>query len=480
MISFSHLFTTPIVYVLVLVCMHSNVLLAQNGNDSTKPNVLSEQDFLNIVRMYHPVVKQAGYMVQRAQYAITQAKGNFDPVLSTDFDRKRFDGSLYYSYYNPQLSIPTWYGIEIFAGAEEISGGRINTESTLGQTSYLGISLPLLKDLVLDKRRAVLQQAKVYSRQASAERALVLNDLFFEGISSYWNWVKEYRILQVINNVITVNEQRFRFVRIEYQQGNRPAIDTAEALAQLQSFQLQQNEARLRFRNAALELSNYLWRQNDIPYLLPETIIPDSSWVNKISTLPVPVLDSILQNARIHHPKLQVYNFKIDWLRIEQQLKFQDMLPKLDITANLLNKGYNAFSTVNKQFLENNYKYGIRFSMPLRLSEGRGAYRQARLKVAETNLAQKQEQWAIENKVQSYYNEVAAIQQQVQVSEKMLVNYERLLQGEEIRFKIGESTLFVLNTRENKVLETVQKLMELKTKFYKNLAGLQWAAGQLR
>jgi len=37
-----------------------------------------------------------------------------------------------------------------------------------------------------------------------------------------------------------------------------------------------------------------------------------------------------------------------------------------------------------------------------------------------------------------------------------------------------------LNSRENKVLEARQKLIELKTKFYKAYRSLGWAAGQLR
>ena len=39
--------------------------------------------------------------------------------------------------------------------------------------------------------------------------------------------------------------ERLRFVRIEYEQGLRPAIDTLEATTQLQSLQLQESEAAL-------------------------------------------------------------------------------------------------------------------------------------------------------------------------------------------------------------------------------------------
>lgn len=478
--SIFHFFFTRLGISLIFVLLAVGNLYGEKGSDTAMKQILSEQDFLNIVRAYHPVVKQAGYRVQRATAAITQAQGDFDPLLSVDFNRKRFDGTVYYSYYQPQLTIPTWYGIELYAGAEEIIGSRINSESTIGQTSYIGVSVAVLKDLLLDKRRAVLKQAKIFSRQVTAERTLILNDLFFDGITAYWNWVREFEVLEVIKSIVKANESRFRYVVIEYQQGNRPAIDTSEALVQLQTFLLMEQEARLRFQNATLELSNYLWLENETPYVLPESVTPDSLWKMKMGSLPVPVLDSVLLTVRFQHPKLQAYNFKIDWLRIEQQLKFQNILPKLDVKANLLNKGYNVFSKVNTTFLENNYKYGISFSMPLRLSEGRGAYRQAKLKLAETTLDQKIEQWQIEIKVKSYFNEVLSLRQQVLLSEKMVKNNERLLRGEETRFGIGESTLFILNTRENKALESLQKLMELKTKFYKNLAGLQWAAGALR
>ena len=58
----------------------------------------------------------------------------------------------------------------------------------------------------------------------------------------------------------------------------------------------------------------------------------------------------------------------------------------------------------------------------------------------------------------------------------MLINYERLYNGESTRFNIGESSLFLLNARENKVLETKQKLIEYKTKYLKGYQGLLWAS----
>lgn len=467
-------------FVFLLLIFGGRFMSSQAQPDTAGKLVLSENDFLNLLRVYHPVVRQADFSVQRAAAALTSSRGSFDPLLATSFEKKKFIGDVYYSYFQPELIIPTWYGIEFYAGLEEVGGSRVNSETSLGQTSYIGVSVPLLKDLVIDKRRAMLQQAKIFQQQSVAARNLVVNDLLFDGISTYWNWVKEYQVYRILDKTIFLNQERLRFTTIEYLQGNRPAIDTVEALAQLQQFILQRNEALMRFQNAGQELSNYLWLENDVPYRLPANVIPDTLWEGQLMQVSIPVMVDMVQLASNSHPKLQTYRYKLDWLKIEQQLKFQDILPKLDLKANLLNKGYNVFKNVNSNFLENNYKYGVDFSIPLRLSTGRGNYRAAKLKVAETNMERQQTFRDIETKIAVYYNETLTMRQQVQLMEQTLLNYQRLLKGELTRFEIGESSLFLVNSRENKVLEIQQKLQEIKTKFYKSRAGLQWAAGQLK
>ena len=44
-----------------------------------------------------------------------------------------------------------------------------------------------------------------------------------------------------------------------------------------------------------------------------------------------------------------------------------------------------------------------------------------------------------------------------QNNESLIENYKRLLKAEEIKFSNGESSLFLINSRENKLLETQEK-----------------------
>ncbi len=444
--------------------------------------LLSPEEFIAIVKTFHPVIKQADINIEKAQADITLARGGFDPSVYYSNDQKTFRAENYYNYNNTELKIPTWYGIEVKAGLDNNGGENLNSESTFGKTSYVGIMVPLAKNLVMDKRRAVLKQAKIFRDQSGIERLNTINDLLYAGYSAYWNWVKEYQVYDVISNTVKVNEARFDLIKIAYRQGDRPAIDTVEALAQLQNFQFLQSESLVKLQNAAVELSNFLWQQNNTWYQLGLNVVPDGNWnLQDVGSIPLVLQEELLLTARLTHPKLSMYNYKLQVLEIERKLKFQSLLPTVNLKANLLNKNYNVLKGIAvPDYFQNNNKFGVDIGIPLRLSEGRGGYRLAKLKILETNYALSLQQQEIENKVKFYYNELTGLQQQVKIYNAAYINYQTLFRGEDVRFKAGESSLFLLNIRENKVLEALQKLIELKTKFFKTQAAVQWAAGQLR
>jgi outer membrane protein TolC len=458
---------------LALYFLLSNLILTPSFGQSS----LSAQQFIDIVKQYHPVAKQANILIDRAKAEALSARGGFDPTFYVETDQKTFNGKEYYAYVNPELKIPTWYGIEIKTGIENNTGTFTSPETSLGQTSYLGISMPLAKNLMMDKRRAALKQAAVLQKMSQAERRLMQNDLLYEAYSVYWNWVKEYQMLKILTDAIAINQDRYRFVKISYQQGERAALDTVEALTQLQNIQFQQGEVSLKLKNASLELSNFLWLANNTPYQLPNDIYPDKNWQN--DNLAVDDLATLVQIAVVNHPKLKLFDFKLEGLEIERKLKFQSLLPTLNLRANVLSKGYNALSTFDNAGLSNNYKFGIDFGIPLRFSEGRGEYQKAKLKIKDTNFDLTLTRLEIENKIRAYYNEFENLKTQSTLYEATYKNFQTLFRGEEQRFRLGESTLFLINSRESKVLETAQKFIELLTKRQKSQIAIQWVTGTL-
>ena len=443
--------------------------------------ILGPVQYLDLVRQYHPVVKQASLMVNNAEAQLLASRGLFDPAVYFTNDQKTFDGKNYYNYNHTTLKVPTWMGIELMAGLENNGGEFTNREVSLGQTSYAGISIPLAKNLLMDRRRAGLAQAKLFVQQSKAEQLLMVNDVLFEAMDAYWYWVAQYQVYRILTNAVTINTKRYETLRITVEQGDRPGIDSTEALTQLLTFQAAQANAYNEFLKAGFELSNYLWTQDMQPAVLPASVVPA---VNTDETDPYKMqfkpLNELLDVAGTNHPKLQTFQFKLDALEIERQLKLQSLLPAVNLKYNILSKGYQVWDSFDAATLQNNYKFGLEVGIPLFLRQGRGDYRSAKLKIQATEVDRSATQLGIANKVKQYYNEMLNLLQQLRLQEQALQAYQKVFEVELMKFELGESTLFLLNSRENKVLESRQKVAELKAKYFKSLYAVEWAAGILR
>ena len=74
---------------------------------------------------------------------------------------------------------------------------------------------------------------------------------------------------------------------------------------------------------------------------------------------------------------------------------------------------------------------------------------------------------------------MSGLRNQYNLNTKSVDNAKRLLDTELARFEIGESSLFLVNTREIKYIELLLKGYELKTKFFKTFVALNWAKGKI-
>lgn len=463
------------VILIALIVVFSSTAQCVPQND--KEQIFMLETFIQQVKKYHPLAKQADLQVDKALADLLTAKGSFDPVLELDVSRKTFDDKNYYYYTNPQIVVPLPVG-NIRTGIENNGGEYLTSEVTLGKSSYLGIEIPLAKGLLLDKRRALLQQAKILRNQSEQERLFIFNNLLFEAYIGYWQWAASYQQYIAYSKFADVAANRMRSVRIAFVNGDRSIADTVEAYTQVQNYQLLQAEGLLKLNNAKTELTNYLWLENYTSFELPENYVPESLQFTNNSNFKN--VDDLLMQSAIQNPALQIYQFKISGLEVEKKLKFQSLLPYFSVKANLLNKDYYVLKNASTAFMQNNYKWGVDFKIPLFLRQARGDYKKAQLKIKETNLELISKRRQIENKIRSYYNEYTAMLTQLQIIKNMNNTYQSLLRNEELKFAQGESSLFIVNSREIKVIEILQKQIEVAVKCYRARYATEWAAGVLK
>jgi outer membrane protein TolC len=439
--------------------------------------VLSLNNFLEQVEKYHPVAKQADFKIKQSEAELMAAKGAFDPIFYQSNASKTLDGKSYYNYTNPELKVQTPYAVALKTGVENSQGNFINPEATRGVLSYAGLELPVLKGLLIDYQRANLKQAAIFIEQTQELKRSMLNDLYLDAISAYWYWVGQYRIFTVFDQSYQNAQERFKLINLAFQNGERAAADTLEAYVQVQTIELTRLESLMKWQAAEVYLAQFLWDSNNQPYLLEGNYLPDLSAFENL--LPLYQQDEIIKEARENHPDLRQYYFKMQDLEIERRLKFQSMLPELNIKWNALSQRVFQFDVGSSLLFNNNYNFGFDLKVPLLFREGRGNYQKTVFKIKETQSMFDLKIWEIENKIRQYTIEVSNLQQQLKGAENLVTGYNKLLQIEEFRLKQGESSLFLINSRENKLLEGLTKLQELRIKYLQTWYKQRWAGGLL-
>lgn len=448
-------------------------VLAVAANAQNK--VLPLQQFIQQVKQYHPIAKQADLLIEKAKAELLIAKGEFDPTINLDAANKTLDEKNYYAYFNPEIKVPLPIG-NIKTGIENNSGDKMSSELTPGKSSYFGVELPLAKGLIIDKRRAALQQAKIYRNQSEQEKLLVLNNLLFDAYQTYLEWQAAYQQYTVYSNFVNISNNRLTLVKIAANNGDRSMMDTLESFTQLQNFLIQQTDANARLFSARLDVSNFLWNEKDSAVIINEQTIPDT----KVEISVLPNAEAIVNKALQQSPIIKFYNFKIDALTVEQKLKKQNLLPYISAKANLLNKDYAIFNGIDAAAFQNNYKWGIDFKFPIFLREGRGEVKKTTIKITDTRLEFNNKKQQIQTKILSYYNNYLQLQNQLKVATTLQNNYNTLYKNELLKFTNGESSLFLVNSRETKLLEAQQKIIELQFKQQKAKYAIDWAAYNLQ
>jgi len=453
--------------IFVLFLLLSQCFFAQ---DSLK---LSHQEFLQVVKRYHPLAFKYQLQNKIAEAEITKARGNFDPVLSAKVGEKNIDGTRYYEQKNIELDIPTWYGININGAYNNLDGEKLNNSDTRDGLAQFGVTVPLAKNLLYDKRRALLDQAKFALKMTEAEQILLTNELLLDADNTFWEWVKNYEIYNLQRKAVIINLERLDFTKKTYNYGERPAIDTVEAVSQLQSFQLQEREAYLNFVKSTQDLQLFLWKDNQEFYEISELIFPSTLLDEHTAYTDFEFLVQNVQSEQLNnHASLQYYFQKQNILESERRLKWQSFLPKIDFTYNFFNK--ENYRAEYLPLFDNNFQYAIKLEIPVFQRAARADYQIAKLKIAQNNQDVQLKTREISTKIETYKNEIINYHSQIDLAFSNLKNYQRLLKAEEIKYSNGESSLFLINSRENKLIEAREKNIELKAKFIKSYNKLKW------
>ena len=448
----------------ILLCF-SFIIPAQ---DST--SVISLAEYLGYVKTFHPIVKQANLTINDSEAKLMKARGAFDPKLEVDFDRKTFKNTKYYDKLNASFKIPTWFGIELKGNFEENTGDFLNPEAFVPEDGLYsaGISVPVARGLLTNQRMAMLRQSRLYLKQAQADRQLLVNNILYNATVTYFNWLKTYNEKLVYEDFLSNAEMRFNGIKKSFEVGDKPAIDTLEARIALNNRKLNLEKSRIKYIKSSLELSNFLWLNDNTPVEITDRIIPDVNTFESIdATLNTSALN--VENYEIsNHPKLLSLDYKYQSLNIEKRLKLNNLLPQIDLQYNFLSQT----PEVARSFSTSAYKSGVNINFPLFLRKERGDLKLAKIKIQDTKFEIQNTKVSLKNKIDALTMELDSYILQNDLTVTIVNDYSIMLSAEERKFFLGESSLFIVNSREAKLIDAKLKAIELENSFFKTKANL--------
>ena len=453
-----------LVFTIFCILFISNTLWSQSLDNT----VLRFDEYLGYVKRYHPIVKQAELIVDEGQAKLMKARGGFDPKVEVDYDRKIFSGDEYYDKLNATFKIPTWYGIELKGTFEESDGVYLNPENNLPDKGLYsaGVSFSVGEGLWINQRMASLKQAKLFREQVKADRDILVNTIHYEAALVYFNWLKAYNETLIYQDFLGNAQMRFKGVKQNIEAGEMAAIDSIEARIVVNDRKLNLEKSRVELMKAKLELSNFLWLNNNIPVELQDMVIPDvESELVIDTTLNIDALLLVTNNLDTH-PKLKSLDYKYESLDIERRLKANQLLPTIDLQYNFL----TTTPDIANSFNADNYKSGVNISVPLFLRKERGELKLAKVKLQDTDYERISTKLTLKNKIIAIQNELQSFELQNELTKNVITDYEQLVSAEERRFFVGESSLFLVNSRESKLIDSKLKAVELQNKFFKTKA----------
>ena len=466
-----------IVYRLFIILMWNMTFLGL-AQGQIQDSILPFDSYIKIVKEHHPFAYRADILLDIGDAKILKARGAFDPKISSSVDHKSFDDKNYFTLFQGGLGVPLWFGSDLNVKFDRNNGQFLNNSDFLPDQGLLGpgIDLVLGRGLFTDERRMTLQKSKLMRQGNEFERALGLNELIYQAASAYFDWQKNALKTQLIEEVLELTQVRFDITKESNLNGYSAAVDTLEAYIAVQDRSQKLLSYQEALNNARFELNNYLWQNGTEALALRDNIGIDSLALDRMMAL-VAEIKVNEQDLLNNHPLLSTYQNKIDVLNVENRLNRENLKPDLRLSYSPLIDFDNQID--NGSLFFDNYKMGAFFSYPIFTRKERAEVKITDLKIDDTELSYIAKRQNLQTKLDQLYNSIQYLNLQLDQLTAIVRNTRLLLEAENQKFAIGESSVFLVNSRELKYIESREKEIDLQIKILKTCGKYLSALNQM-
>jgi outer membrane protein TolC len=408
---------------------------------SEKTQKLSLMEVLQSIDTHYPQVKIARLEVIKASGAFVNAKGQFDPSLEAS-TRSQPAGGYINNYGDTQLTIPTLYnGVKLFAGYRNGDGNwpiyYQNYLTNSGGEYRAGLSFPLLRDRLIDKERTGLLSSTQLMLMKKQEAEAVKIKIYQEAIKAYWQWVEAGLQLNIFKQLLHLAQKRQHAIEQQANQGDLPRLAISENLQQIIQREQLLNQGQMIFEQAGVNLSLYFRDPKGKPLVPGKRSLP-------VLTSTSNTIVGTLASPR-EHPGIKKLNNYANMMKLKRNQARNELLPQLDATAYTFKQnGTGGYPLMIPQAA----MVGVSFKFPLLQRQAKGNLIQAESELRQVRVEKRFLYEQLNNEFANMLIGINRSKKQVSLLKKELSLAQKVQQGETKKFYQGDSTLFLVNQRE--------------------------------
>lgn len=419
------------------------------------PAVYPRAAFIAQLETRYPKLLGAQAERESASAKRLSKQGAFDPSLSASVQTQRFNSSA--SRGKAQTGSGTVLEIE---GASpqglKYRVGRIENDGAVksplsstgsGGTYFAEVKLPLLRGAGLNEKSVALQQARLGESSASLALSTLRQNALFDGATAYVKWAGAGRKQEVISRLLTLAEMRLKGIREEVRLRQRARIEETEAEAEVALRRERLAQAERGLDEARLKLEKFVW---------DETRLAERSAEPLARPAPVtePEAAEALRQALERRPEPQALGLERAALRLSEGLARNDRRWQLDLV-------FAPGRDLGAAGIGNTLKAGIAASLPLNgQREARGREDEARLKGVKLEQERVLLERTISLEVRDAVSAVNRARERFLAAEESLRRTREVEAGEQMLFRAGVGTLFLVNQRERATAEAESRLID--------------------
>jgi outer membrane protein, heavy metal efflux system len=441
------------------------------------PSELSLAEVTRSVEASFPLLRAAERDQLIAEADVLSAEGGFDPSIRARASTTPFGG-----YRSERIDIgveqPTaLWGTRVFGGWRYGSGsfapydGKYET-ADLGE-ARVGVQVPLWRDGPIDRRRAALRRAEIgttVARMSVAEQKLVM---VRAASVRYWDWVAAGRRLAIAKDLLVMAVRRDAQLTARVERGDLPAYERSENLRVLHQREAQVASAERYLENTAIELSLYVRSETGAavvppPARLPGTLPP----VPEASAHTSP--DRAENLALAQRPEPKRLDALVEQSRVDAALA--DNQRKLGI--DLFVMGSKDIGPGPPKIVPAELELGVLLDIPLLTRVMDGRKNAAEAQMAKYSDQARYARDRVTADVRDALSSITRARERASAVRREVDAARGLVGSERERFELGESTLLIVNLREQAFAEAELREVDAIADHHRGVAALRAALGQ--